>query len=99
MFIISLSTLYIIYFLEPHSKAGNVESCTDHPDENTSVHSKTILISDDSQNNHPEHSSTPFNSELSNNPDEIGKEIYTYIIQLCLKLFEYKFSLISNIKI
>lgn len=89
MFIISLSTLYIIYFLEPQSKAGNVESCIDHPDKNTSVHSKIILIPDDSQNNHPEHSNTPFNSELSNNPDTIGKEIYTYIIQHCLKLFEF----------
>lgn len=60
-----------IYDMEPQSKAGNVESCIDHPDKNTSVHSKIILIPDDSQNNHPEHSNTPLNSELSNNPDAI----------------------------
>lgn len=55
---------------------GNVESFTDHPNENTSVNSKTIQIPDDSHNNHPDHSITPFNKELSDNPDEIGKEMY-----------------------
>lgn len=64
-----------IYDMEPQSKVGNVESFTDHLNEKTSVNSKTIQIPDDSHNNHPEHSSTPFNKELSNNPDEIEPKL------------------------
>lgn len=68
-------TTFEEYLNEPQSKVGNVESCTDHPDENTSPNSKTIQIPDDSHNKYPEHSSTPFNKELSNNPDEIEPKL------------------------
>lgn len=62
-----------IYEMEPELEARNVESCTctDHTDENTRVNSKTIKILDDSQNNHSELSSTPFNNGHSDNSDKI----------------------------